>query len=150
MCAEEFVSYYEAITLLHLTHYCLIQCPLSILDFINLYYEMLITLRFHLKSSVEIASLTMWLISYICIIVCTLNCFKTSVNDIVWIRGMSTFSAIDQKRKISIKKLELLVYLHFRRGLSWMYGQCELRNLKKIFCLKLENVHICNPSAGRF
>ena len=65
---------------------------------------------FSLKSSVEIASLTMWLISYICIIVCTLNCFKTSVNDIVWIRGMSTFSAIDQKRKISIKKLELLVY----------------------------------------
>ena len=49
----------------------------------------------------------MWLISYICIIVCTLNDFKTSGNNILWIRGMSTFSAIDQKRKISIKKASI-------------------------------------------
>ena len=49
----------------------------------------------------------MWLISYICIIGCTFKYFVTSFDNIVWIRGMSTFSAIDQKRKISIKKASI-------------------------------------------
>ena len=109
MCFEEIISCYEAITPLHLAHYYLIQWHLSIPDFINFYNAIFITLHFHFGRSenLEIASHTMWVISYICIIGCTLNHFNTSVNNIVWIRGMSTFSAIDQKRKIAIKKVSI-------------------------------------------
>ena len=109
MCFKEIISCHEAIALLRLTHYYSIQWSVLILNFINFYNEIFITLHFHWKSSVEITSLT-WLISYICIIVCTSNYFETSVNNIAWIRGMSTFSAIDHKRKNLSKKFQLRVY----------------------------------------
>ena len=61
------------------------------------------------RPSVEIASLTMWLISYICIIVCTLNDFKTSVNNTLWGGWAHSVQSI-RKGKYPSKKLQLRVY----------------------------------------
>ena len=73
----------------------------------------------------------MWLISYICIIGCTFKYFVTSFDNIVWIRGMSTFSAIDQKRKISIIKASFARWSNKEFYVCFcIYGICLL--LKKL------------------